>query len=73
MFMAVFNSVLKSTLTSAMIFVSIIRLGMIAYPQVPEAQQTTTSSITQSQVTFSGAKRRIVFGENSINDLGKAD
>jgi hypothetical protein len=76
MLMEVFKSVTKTTLTSAMIFVSIIRLGMIAYPAAPNIQYSSepTSSaapVVQSQVTLPGTKRRIVMGQNAIGNLGK--
>jgi len=76
MLMEIFKSVIKTTLTSAMIFVSIIRLGMIAYPAAPNIQYTSapTSSAApavKSQVTLPGTKRRIVLGKNSIGNLGK--
>ena len=76
MLMEVFKSVIKTTLTSAMIFVSIIRLGMIAYPATPNIQYTSvpTSSVApvvQSQVTLPDTKRRIVLGQSSIGNLGK--
>lgn len=76
MLMEIFKSVTKTTITSAMIFVSIIRLGMIAYPAAPNIQYTSmpassTAPVVQSQVTSSDTKRRIVLGQNSIGNLGK--
>ncbi len=80
MLMTIFNSVFKTTLTSAMMFVSIIRLGMIAYPTTPDVQYSVApaSPATQiqpavkSQVIAPGAKRRIVLGQNSIENLGRS-
>lgn len=80
MLMAIFNSVFKTTLTSAMMFVSIIRLGMIAYPTSPEVQYsaapvtpaTEIQPAVKSQVTTPNTKRRIVLGQNSIENLGKS-
>ncbi len=76
MLMEIFKSVTKTTLTSAMIFVSIIRLGMIAYPAAPNIQYSSVpissaAPVVKSQVASPGTKRRIVMGQSSIGNLGK--
>jgi hypothetical protein len=76
MIMEIFKSVVKATLASAMLFVSVIRLGMIAYPQTPVVEYSTPDVLTlpeaKSQTVAPEIKRRIVMGQNSINNLGKA-
>jgi hypothetical protein len=74
--MEVFKSVVKTTLTSTMIAISVVRIAMIAYPSTPSATQISTGYAAhppaiESQITTSGTKRRIVLGRNSIENLGK--
>ncbi len=76
MAMEVFKSVVKTTLTSTMIAISVFRIAMLVYPSTPSATQISTGytspqPVIKSQVTTSGAKRRIVLGRNSIQNLGK--
>jgi hypothetical protein len=75
MFMEIVKSVTKTTITSTMIFISVVRLGMIAYPVAPDVQYSTAAMeqpVVQSQVTSPETKRRIVLGKNSIGNLGKS-
>ncbi len=82
MFMDVFKSVFKATITSAMIFVSIVRLGAIAYPVAPQVEYSVAPAVSaeqenipviQSQVTSPETKRRIVLGQSSIENLGQSN
>ncbi len=77
MAMEVFKSVVKTTLTSTMIAISMFRIAMLVYPSTPSATQISTGYTSpqpaiNSQITTSGGKRRIVLGQNSIQNLGKA-
>jgi len=74
--MAVFKSVIKATLSSVMIFISIVRLGMLAYPQNPAVavnSEAVTSPMVKSHVVNPKSKRRIVLGQNTIKNLHKAN
>jgi hypothetical protein len=81
--MAVFKSVTKTTLTASMLAVSMVRLGMMAYPEPvhlevnytsQQGQPTSTEVQTAlSKVVSSGTKRRIVLGGNSIDNLGSSN
>jgi hypothetical protein len=82
MFMDVFKSVLKTSLTGAMIFVSIVRVGMLAYPVVPAVEYATAPATfegqkitpnAKSQVASPKTKRRVVMGQNSIENLGQSN
>jgi hypothetical protein len=79
--MDVIKSVVKTTLTSTMIAISVFRIGMMVYPSSPTgaqystgytSQQTVNQPIITSQIAKQGTKRRIVFGKNSIDNLGNA-
>jgi hypothetical protein len=78
MFMDVFKSVVKTSLTSAMLFVSIVRLGMIAYPVGPVMEYTAApvqeivAPVAKIQVVSPQTKRRIILGQNSIKNLGQS-
>lgn len=81
--MAVFKSVTTTTLTAFMLAVSMVRLGMMAYPEpvhvdvtlVPQqpAAVAAESLVIKSQIVSSGTKRRIVLGQNSIENLGASE
>lgn len=78
--MDIFLSIFKASLTGAMMFISIVRLGMIAYPVVPEVEYTVAPDISleeadviQSQVVSPATKRRILLNQNSIENLGKSN
>lgn len=75
MAMEVFKSVVKTTLTSTMIAVSVFRIAMLVYPSTPTAAQISTGyaprqPVIESQITTPGTKRRIILGQNSIENLG---
>lgn len=81
MLMAIFKSVFGASLSSAMIFISIIRLGMLAYPAMPTDLDYTTAQtptgaieapVAQSRIVSTATKRHIVMGQNSIKNLGKS-
>ncbi len=80
--MDVIKSVVKTTLTSTMIAISVFRIGMMVYPSSPTgaqlssgyaSQQIANQPVIASQITKPGTKRRIVLGKNSIGYLGKAN
>lgn len=87
MFMDVFMSVLKASLTGAMVFISIVRIGLIAYPDIPEVNNTSAPTtfekpeiapqeiapVVRSQVASPQATRRIILGRNSIQNLGQSN
>ncbi|MFK5997448.1 MAG: hypothetical protein QM492_05010 [Rhodobacterales bacterium] len=73
--MAIFKSVTKATLSSVMIFISIVRLGMLAYPQNPVmavSPEAVTLPAVQRQAVKPAARRRIIMGKNTIKNLQKA-
>ncbi len=81
MAMAIFKSVFKASLMSVMMFISIIRLGMIVYPEAPtdinyaDAQpvdELLEEPAVQSVTVSPQTKRRIVLGQNTIENLGAA-
>ena len=81
MIVEIIKSVTKATLTSAMIFICVVRIAMLAYPSVPvEVQYSATYSspetanvpVSESRIVTPETKRRIVLGKNSIENLGKA-
>jgi hypothetical protein len=80
--MDVIKSVVKTTLTSTMIAISVFRIGMFVYPASPNgvqysagyaSQETANKPVIASQIAKPGTKRRIVLGKNSIGNLGKAN
>ncbi len=79
--MEVFKSVVKTTLTSTMIVISVVRIAMLVYPSTPGAAQysgdysaygTQSQPVIEHQMTEAGTRRRIILGQNSIKNLGKA-
>ena len=82
MLMDVFKSVFKTSLTGAMVFISIVRLGMLAYPVAPAVEHAIAPAIfegqeiapvAQSQVVSPQTKRRVVMGQSSIKNLGQSN
>ena len=79
MMMAIVKSVLSTTVTSAMIAISMVRIGMIVYPNyptvadVPAYDAVPSEPANKSEVVDQKTKRRIILGQNSIKDLGSSE
>jgi len=74
--MAIFKSVAKATFSSVMLFISIVRLGMLAYPQNPAmagAPEAAPLPAAQSRVVTPEAGRRIIMGQHTIRNLQKTN
>lgn len=79
MMMAIFKSVLSTTAMSTMIAISMVRIGMIIYPNyptvadVPAFGAAPNEPASKSEVVDQKTKRRIVLGQNSIENLGSSE
>jgi len=78
--MAIFKSVTKATFASLMLFISIVRLGMLAYPQNPAravAPEAVPLPNPQSRVVNPEAgrhiMRHIIMGQHTIRNLQKTN
>jgi hypothetical protein len=79
MIVAIIKSMMSSTVTSIMIAICMVRIGMMVYPNyptvkdVPQFHSGSRSPVAKSETVNKKAKPRIVLGNNSIKNLGGSD